>query len=693
MSNIEQNLQKILSSRYGKDVRQAIHDGIHDCYEDGKAGAVDLVARERIDNLVANNNPTEGNSELVDIRVDIYGKRHTSAGKSVRKQIESIFSELNDAGLIINIDVKYDANSGIYVDFNGIIRNLDNFSISNFVEIPPSITKILYRNVYVNPYVSGITFFREPILDNSQILTHIQYAGTDNTITDVGMCEIPEEAKYVVFSNNVNSAGVVQSSGIYKFIQNTPTKTSDLENDVGFITKDDLPELKNNGNTPSICIGSKLYAVVGDTLQVFYNSIIEGYSEEFILRIQCEKGKCFPRFWEYTPVSSDVGTAPLVISIYYLDGTLIEEKNVQLIIKQANNPSEVKNILCIGDSTMQGGQIPIESSRRLKGTTGVASQPEPLNLSNFKFVGRLQNLEKTVGWEGTGGWSFNTYLNKNGNAGFRFEVSDATTLNIGDVYQIDYDGGYYRFQLWEINVTEGTGNIFGGFYTTPDSDGQADSRIPQNGVMDRVSGNGQETVTYTSRVKESYMPFWNYDTNKWDIKQYVEKYCEGKVDYIVILLGINNIIGMDAFSTDFSYIINSAKTLLRNIHSQIPEAKVLLSTLAPVSVLGGIGSNYGSSGIPGQYSANGSNRKVFEYNKELFKFEEDSEFNEYVTIVSAHSQFDAYTGYPWTEKHLVTRYSDNDPKEYIQTNAVHPSNQGYWMISDALCFRPLLCIM
>lgn len=51
MSNIIDYLQKILSSRYGKDVRQAIHDGILTCYEDGKAGAIDLVARQRIDTL------------------------------------------------------------------------------------------------------------------------------------------------------------------------------------------------------------------------------------------------------------------------------------------------------------------------------------------------------------------------------------------------------------------------------------------------------------------------------------------------------------------------------------------------------------------------------------------------------------------------------------------------------------------
>lgn len=54
MSNIQENLQKILSAVWGKDVRQAIHDAIHDCYEDGSAGSVDLIAREGIEDLEEN---------------------------------------------------------------------------------------------------------------------------------------------------------------------------------------------------------------------------------------------------------------------------------------------------------------------------------------------------------------------------------------------------------------------------------------------------------------------------------------------------------------------------------------------------------------------------------------------------------------------------------------------------------------
>lgn len=52
MADIKSFLDKIKSAQYGRDVRQAIHDAISRCYEDGKAGASDLEARDRITTIL-----------------------------------------------------------------------------------------------------------------------------------------------------------------------------------------------------------------------------------------------------------------------------------------------------------------------------------------------------------------------------------------------------------------------------------------------------------------------------------------------------------------------------------------------------------------------------------------------------------------------------------------------------------------
>lgn len=434
------------------------------------------------------------------------------------------------------------------------------------------------------------------------------------------------------------------------------------------------------GNTPHIVLGSKLFAVAGDTIQVFYDSIIEGDVGSLIVKFQCAKGKNYPRYWEYTPTENDVGSYEIAAQILDNSGNVLSEYSGSLAVVAATNPGSQVNVLCLGDSTMAGGNIPIEASRRMKGTTGKATTPEALNLENISFVGRRRNDDETVGWEGTGGWVYGSYIIAGYDA-VRFAVSDATNIDIGDTYLC----GSYKMVIVEINVTEGAGNIrctFSGSSSGFDASAQS-------GTLTRSSGNGQETVTYTAWEMEKYQPFWNEETDAFDILGYADDYCGGQIDVLCVLLGVNSLISAEPFK-DFTSVLNNAKTLFRNVHSQLPNCKILASTIPVASVNGGIAANYGASGTNGAYNAYGFNHKIYAFNELLISLETDSEFSGYVTVVNSHAQFDAMNGYPTTQKAINTRVSE---KETLQANGVHPNDAGYWQIADALGFRAVLAVI
>ena len=439
-------------------------------------------------------------------------------------------------------------------------------------------------------------------------------------------------------------------------------------------------------NSPSIHICKSIDCIVGDTIQIYYNMFIQ-HIGDYSLNIKCSKGKNYPRYWEYTPTSNDVGTTDMVIQLLNINGNIIEEKTVNIITKNAVNPSSPKNILLVGDSLYMGGQIPIELSRRLKGTVGTATSPSALSLSNFNIVGRLKNSDGTVGWEGTGGWSWDTYTKADGMTGVRLTVSGITDVRLNQDCRYKMDNYTQNFYITEINVNDGTGYIFAAFY------GQGDiykdqGLMPQSGTLKRITGEGQEEINFTASQVESYQPFWNSETNSFDIISYVNTYCDGHLEILCVQLGINSIIGANPFTVDFNVtVLKEAKKFINLIHSQLPDTKIYLATLPLPSQNGGIGANYVAANASGSYLTAAWNYKVHKVNDLYRSLMEDSQYNTFVSVIDVCSEIDSENNYPSTNKPVNTRAISKT--EVVGNNGIHPNTNGYYQISDTW-FRAII---
>lgn len=67
------------------------------------------VLNARISNIIANNNDTDGNDELVDMRIDVNGVAHDSAGDAVRSQVSKLSSE------IANVNSEVEETNSLFV--------------------------------------------------------------------------------------------------------------------------------------------------------------------------------------------------------------------------------------------------------------------------------------------------------------------------------------------------------------------------------------------------------------------------------------------------------------------------------------------------------------------------------------------------------------------------------------------------
>ena len=459
-------------------------------------------------------------------------------------------------------------------------------------------------------------------------------------------------------------------------IPNSAITTEKIAN--GAITQEKLAnDVSSNENGIEIILPNEVIAVEGDTLQIFHRSVIRCVNPyAYHIEIICSVGKNYPRYFTYTPDSSHIGnTYTLTYRVRRNDEIIIAQKQTYLrVIEKLKSPLTNKNILVIGASTYENGNIVNEVRRRLTLTTGsnTPSNPTGLGLSNITFIGRKNISTLNINLEATGGYGWKSY-STNVIKSYRFYVSDVNQLNIGDTYTIQgfAESETFHLIIGEINIISGEGNIrcdtYGGAsYSNP---------VPNSGALIRKSGTGDSSISYSSVEQVSGNPFWNTQAGAIDFQNYSAQYCGGvSIDAIISQMGINDINNIDLTALFTNYI----KPFIRKYHADYPDGKFFIGGLQLPSCTGGMGANYGASGTYNYYT---QANKCWDFLKAVYELVSESEFSSYVHFMATTEEFDCENCYPFAATNVNNRVNIT---ENLGTNGVHPTNDGGKMLSDAI---------
>lgn len=534
---------------------------------------------------------------------------------------------------------------GLYITHAGAWKRLDAEKYPEFKASRPVGISGITGNIIVdvgnesefNQYISVCAFFATEDVVDTKPVSFVPY-----TRGGVYSVEVPSNAKYVVFNNNVNGVGV---------------KIADISVRAGRSNVESFAEVvglvESGGNLDGvnyINLPKRYRLVVGDKFELFWKGVIQAVDPySYNIRARCDVGSCYRRKYEFTPTSE--GEHTLTVSVENDVGRVLDSASVILEVNErASSPSSNVNVLCVGDSLTAPGQWPYESNRRLTGSGGT---PTGDGLSNVTYIGTCE--KDGVKFEGYGGWTFSSYNKENKLDSYSWiTCSHSKTGEDQHSTYSDANGAVWKIETIEASRLKMI-RVSG---STP---------MPESGTLTYVFGGVDHSdITFTSSEVAAGNPFWNETAGSVDFAEYARRVGASSIDYCYVLLGWN-----ETDKNDDS-IKAVARIFIRNLLASFPNCKIALMGLE-VPSLDGFGVNYGCS-----WNYVDKLRTVFRFNR---AYESLADEYENVHFVNIAGQFDTENNMQESTRPVNAR---NDTTETYQTNGIHPATSGYNQIADAV---------
>lgn len=447
--------------------------------------------------------------------------------------------------------------------------------------------------------------------------------------------------------------------------------------------------------TSEICLAKEYDLVVGDTFQLFYEGVIKSFAPlNDGIRCTCSVGHAYPRYFEFTPSSTHANkTYTLTLKTRRLDGSVISSGSTKLKVhpKLTNDTTPANlNIMMFGDSLTGSGVWCSEGLRRIYGATDsgaegpVADGLVTNTVTSYGGYSKTNNTFK-VYHEGHSGWTWNNFITTSSDSSTTSQLIvvcnaphgyDLITVQKSE--WIDNNG-----LLWELEEFPNDSSIK--FNRGEGNTGKQSSiTLPTSLTCNNLG----LTITNPKDVNwSSSNPFYDELTGELSLLAHAQKYNNPGADIVACLLTWNGaspsgeFINKNAIDTH----ISNASTLLRQIHKDLPNAKIICLGIQISDLNGGCGKSYGSNG--GYSDTWASAFYAFDYNKALEELVTQGDFASYCYYVDVKGQFDSRYNMPANYKAVNTR--NKGIKELIGANGVHPYNgydtqgAGYYQIGDA----------
>lgn len=288
----------------------------------------------------------------------------------------------------------------------------------------------------------------------------------------------------------------------------------------------------------------------------------------------------------------------------------------------------------------------------------------------------LKQKNGNCSFEGYGGWIWGSYLIEPNVTKEDIWVYCTHNKNSGDQHSIWQDA---KGAKWKLETIESNRLKFTRY-------NQQASPIPTApGVLTHVENAvNTESISFSKCTVADANPFWSFNTNRVDFKEYCKTHDFTGIDYVYTLLTWNGSRADMATIEDNKTVIAQAKQFIDALHMDYPNAKVRIMGIQLPSLNGGTGANYGANG--GYADTYGLVRGVFGLNLAYQEFANREEYKYFVEFVNVSTQFDSENNMPSTKVYVNTRSKKTEDRG---TNGVHPTEEGYMQIAD-VAYRQLV---